>query len=141
MKGLDIPAQPVVQIGRTLGVLPPQPEPQLQPYELLRRRGNISKCNGCGVNFNKHDSQLFVLGRTEFEWYPKVQNNTKFYKVGSAKNVYYCILKRCVLLRRPLLASGSLKIVYVGSNAVPETVKNLIKEQFDTDHLITNWMF
>ena len=136
---LIIPVQPVVHVGQTLGIMPPQVEPQDQPYELMQRRGHISRCNGCRVKFNKNDPELFVLGRSEFEWYPKVQNNSKFYKVGSAKNFYYCIQRRCLLMRRSML--NSLNIVYVGTDDIPEKVRNYIKEQFGVDHLIKNWVF
>lgn len=39
--------------------------------------------------FDKHDLELYVLGRAEFEWFPKVEANTKYYKIGTAKNFYY----------------------------------------------------
>ena len=137
-KGLTILEQPVVPVGRSLGVIPPQPEPQEQPYELLTRRGNISKCNGCGNNFDKCDTELFILGRTEFDWYPKIDhiNNTKFYKVGSAKNYYYCCLKKCVLMHCPMLTIP--KIVYSGAASVRSEMLKFIKKQFGIDDLNYN---
>ena len=119
-------SQPVVHVGQTLGIMPPPVEPQDQPYELMQRRGHISRCNGCRVKFNKNDPELFVLGRSEFEWYPKVPNNSKFYKVGSTKKNCYCIQTRRLLIRRPML--DSLNIVYVGTDCIPEKVRNYIKE-------------
>ena len=65
-RNLIIIEQPSVPIGRTMNPLPPLPEPQDQPYELLRRRGNISVCNGCRDKFDKSAND-FILGRNEFE--------------------------------------------------------------------------
>ena len=44
-----------VPIGQSLGLKPPQPEPQLQPYELIKRCKQVSKCNSCGFLFGKTD--------------------------------------------------------------------------------------
>ena len=74
--------QPEVPIGQSLGPKPPQPEPQLQPYELIKRCKQVSKCNGCGFLFDKTDERLYTLGRNELEWYGKVATTTKQYKIG-----------------------------------------------------------
>ena len=58
-----------VPIGQSLGPKSPQPEPQLQPYELIKRCKQVSKCNGCGFLFDKTNEKLYILGRNELEWY------------------------------------------------------------------------
>ena len=47
--------QPKVPLGQNFGPKSPQPEPQLQPYELIKRCQQVSKCNGCGTLFDKTD--------------------------------------------------------------------------------------
>ena len=46
----------------------PQLEPQQQQYELLKRHEKISRCNGCQCEFDKRDSTLRILGRSEYNW-------------------------------------------------------------------------
>ena len=36
-------SQPEVQLGQNLGPKPPKPEPQLQPYELIKQCQQVSK--------------------------------------------------------------------------------------------------
>ena len=71
-----------IPLGQSLGPKPPQPEPQPQLYEVIKRCQQVSNCNGCGTFFDKTDKKLYILGRKELEWYGKVitttkQNNTK----------------------------------------------------------------
>ena len=69
--------QPEVPIGQSLGPKRTQPEPKLQPYELIKRCKQVSKCNGCGFLFDKTDGKLYILGRNELERYGKVATTTK----------------------------------------------------------------
>ena len=41
-----------VPYGQNLEPKPPQSEPQLQPYQLMKRYQQVSKCNGCGTLTN-----------------------------------------------------------------------------------------
>ncbi len=130
-KKLVIPEQPVVTIGRgQLGPKPPLPEPQNQAYQLLKRKGNISVCNGCGNKFNKNQQALHVIGRTEFDWYIKVDlvNQLKYYKVGGAKNLYYHLSQKCLLDRRPQFDVTS--VVIKSDAEVPTGVLDEVSVQF-----------
>ena len=49
--------QQEVPIGQRLGPKPSQPETQLQPYELIKRCNQVSKCNGCGSLFDQTDAK------------------------------------------------------------------------------------
>ena len=57
--------QSPVSTGKCLGPKTPQPEPQKQQYQLLKRHGKISRCNGCQCEFDKGDSNLYILGKRE----------------------------------------------------------------------------
>ena len=135
-KNMKIPEQPVVRVGSQL-ITPPQPEPQPQPYELILRQGNISKCHGCDDPFVK-ETGLYILGRAEFDWYPKILNAMKTYQVGRAKNHYYCLKKQCLLKRRPFLSG--IKIVHGGVTTVPTDIVTKIKDEFDTT-IILDWLY
>ena len=96
--------QPEVPIDQSVGPKPPQPEPQLQPYELIKRCKQVSKCNGCGFLFDKTDEKLYILGRNELEWY------NKQYKIGQ-KSMYYCAKRIYILIRRSFLDIKEIKII------------------------------
>ena len=34
------------------------PEPQMQPYTLMKRSGNVAKCHGCDSKFEKNSCVL-----------------------------------------------------------------------------------
>ena len=135
-KMLKTSEQPVVSVGSYL-IKPPQPEPQPQPYELILRQGNISVCHGCEEPFDK-ENNLYILGRTEYDWYPKIANATKSYKISGARNHYYCLKKRCLLLRRPLVFD--IKIVHGGVTSVPDDIHAQIKDEFDTK-VVLDWLY
>ena len=43
--------------------LPPKPdlkEPQMNPYYVVKRSGKVSKCNECGVLFDKRNPELYI---------------------------------------------------------------------------------
>ena len=86
------PDQKSVRIGQSLGPKPAQPEPQTQCYELVLRKGKVSRCNGCNDEFKKEIKDLHVFGRNEFDWYVKIDKvaGTKSYKLGR-RNYYYCL--------------------------------------------------
>ena len=135
-KKMKISEQPVVRVGTPM-IMPPQPEPQPQPYELVLRQGNIAVCHGCGDPFGK-ENELYILGRTEFDWYPKISNSTKTFKSSRAGNRYYCLLKRCLLLRRPHLTH--ITIIHGGVTTVPDNVHAKIKDEFNIN-VVVNWLY
>ena len=102
--------QPEVPTGQSLGPKPPQQEPQLQSWGLIKRCKQVSKCNGCGFLFDKTDEKLYISGRNELEWYGKVATTTKQYKIGQ-KNTYYCAKRRCILIRRSHLDIKEIKVI------------------------------
>ena len=57
--------QPEVPLDQRFGPKLPQLEPQLKPYELIKRYQQVSKCSGCGTLFDKNDKKLYILGRNE----------------------------------------------------------------------------
>ena len=94
--------QPEVPFFQSLGPKPPQSEPQLQPYELIKRCQQVSNYNGCSPLFDKTDEQLYILEMNELEWHRKYTANTKQYRIGQ-RNTYYFATKRFMLIRRPHL--------------------------------------
>ena len=99
-------------MGKSLGPKPPQPESQMQQYELIIRNGKISRCNGCLNELNSKNPKLSISGRNEYDWHVNVnkQENTKMYKLGR-QNRYYCTSKQCILARRPFLNIAEIEII------------------------------
>ena len=94
--------QQEVPFFQSLGPKPPQSEPQLHPYELIKRCQQVSNYNGCSPLFDKTDEQLYILEMNELEWHRKYTANTKQYRIGQRKT-YYFATKRFMLIRRPHL--------------------------------------
>ena len=94
-----------VLLSQSLGLKPPQREPQLQPCRLIKQFKQVSKCNGCGSIFHQTDQELYILGRNELERYGKVATTTGQYKIGQ-RNTYYCA-KKSILIRGPHLDKRS----------------------------------
>ena len=104
--------KPKVPIRQSLGPKSPQPEPQLQPYELIKQCKQVSKCNGCGFLFDKTDEKIYILGRNELEWYA---TTTKQYKIGQ-KDTYYCAKRWCILICRSHLDIKEIKTINKSEN-------------------------
>ena len=47
---------------------PNLPEPQNDPYWLLKREGSVKRCNGC----SEKTLGNIILGRIDLDFYPKV---------------------------------------------------------------------
>ena len=104
--------------------MPPMPEPQMQPYNLLVRFGNVSKCHGCGLSFDKKN-KLYVFGRKEEDWWPKVNKDLAVKQWCLTKrNFYYCTRFSCILSRRPLLRKENVTII----SEVDEDISDKIAE-------------
>ena len=93
---VNVEKQNPVPLGKSLGPTPPQPEPQMQQYELIIRNGKISRCKGCLNEFDRKNPKLCIVGRNEYDWYVNVnkQENTKIYKLRRQSR-YYCTRKQC----------------------------------------------
>ena len=87
---MNVEKQNPVPLGKSLGPKPPQPESEMQQYELIIRNGKISRCNGCLNELNRKNPKLSISGRNEYDWLVNVnkQENTKMYKLGR-QNRYY----------------------------------------------------
>ena len=109
---MNVEKQNPVPLGKSLGPKPPQPEPQMQQYELIIRNGNISRCNSCLKEFDRKNPKLCIIGRNDYDWYVNVnkQENTKIYKIGRQRR-YYCTRKQCILARRPFLNISEIDII------------------------------
>ena len=112
-----------VNAGRPLPMKPNLPEPQNDPYWLLKREDNIKRCNGCSENTLGD----IILGRIELDFYPKVYaDGSKQWKVSCCPKYYHADLK-CLLERRPdfKINSGDIRI---GPNAaLKEEVKRKLE--------------
>ena len=93
-------------------VLPPKPdlpEPQNDPYWLMKKVGSIKRCNGCK---NDLDSE-FIIGRIEIDYLPDV-NHSKGGKRWAASTgpKYYHVSLTCLRNRRPSLSLtiGDIKV-------------------------------
>ena len=117
--------QPEVPLDQRFRPKPPQLEPQLQPYELIKRCQQVSKCNGCDTLFNKNDKKLYILERSE--QYGKITSTTKQYKIGQ-RNTYCWAKKKCILSRRPHLDIKEVKILT--KSDIPEEIKMGSKTDF-----------
>ena len=71
-----------ILLGQSLEPKTPQPEPQPQLYEVIKRCQHVSKCNGCATIFAKTDEKLYIFGRKKLKWYRKVTSTIKQYKIG-----------------------------------------------------------
>ena len=112
----------MVTLGKILRAKPPKPEPQFQPYKLIKQCQQVSKCNGRGDSFDETDKKFYSLGRNELEWYGKVTSTKEQYEIGQQKT-YYCVRKRYLLSRRPYLDISYLDIL--------EDTKMAIETEFE----------
>ena len=61
------PTQPQLKLSDVMPTKPSLPEPQNDPYWILKRSGHIKKCHGCEEEVGEN-----VIGRWEVDYYPKV---------------------------------------------------------------------
>ena len=108
--------QPRVSYSNQLGPIPAMPEPQMHPYRVIKRYGNISKCHGCDEKFDKKKATM-ILFRKEIDWWPKVDKvrYTKQWKT-SKKNFYYCVSLSCLMMRRPSLKRENVTVICNGED-------------------------
>ena len=105
---LRIPQQKQVPLTETLPRKPFPPEPQNDPYWMVKRSGAISKCRGCKESLNE-----VVMGRIEIDFFPKVDpmKQIKYWAV-SKEAAYYHVNISCLRKHRPtfVLARNKLKL-------------------------------
>ena len=108
--------QPRVSYSNRLGPRPAMPEPQMHPYRVIKRYGNISRCHGCESKFDKKKTTM-ILFRKERDWWPEVDKVrcTKQWKT-SKRNFYYCVKLSCLMNRRPTLRRENVTIICNGED-------------------------
>ena len=104
----------------------PNTRTQIQSRNLLLRFGNVSKCHGCGSLFDKTNGKLYVFGKKEEDWWPKVNKDldVKQWCLGK-RTFYYCTQLSCLLARRPLLKKENITILCESDKVhdAPEWIK------------------
>ena len=102
------PAQPQVKLSDVMPTKPSLPEPQNDPYWILKKSGHIKKCHGCEEEVGEN-----VIGRWEVDYYPKVdkQSCTKYW-TSKVDAFYYHLNIECLRKRRPnvLLRREDVKV-------------------------------
>ena len=102
-----------------LDVRPAMPEPQMHPYRVIKRYGNISRCHGCHATFDKKKTTM-ILFRKEIDWWPDMyilRGEWRKWRT-SKRNFYYCVKLSCLMNRRPTLRkeNGQLFVMERTSN-------------------------
>ena len=59
--------QPRVSCSNQFGPRPAMPEPQMHPYRVIKRYGDISRCHGCCAKYDKKKTTM-ILFRKEIDW-------------------------------------------------------------------------
>ena len=118
---MQIPNQPKTPLNKKMTAKPPMPEPQDDPYWIIGKTGNISKCYGCSEELKDG----IVLGRMEFDYFPLLKNESN-YKYWAAKldAHYYHADTECIRKRRPNVNSVHTRCE-TGITPSPETMDNL----------------
>ena len=105
---LHIPQQKQASLIETLPRKPFLPEPQNDPYWMIKRSGAISKCRGCKQSLNE-----VVMSRIKIDFFPKVDpmKQVKYWTVIK-ETAYYHVNIRCLRKHRPIsvLARKKLKL-------------------------------
>ena len=104
--------QPRVSYSNRLGPRPAMPEPQMHPYRVIKRYGNISRCHGCHATFDKKKTTM-ILFRKELDWWPDMyilRGEWKKWRT-SKRNFYYCVSSSCLMNRRPTLKRENVTVI------------------------------
>ena len=102
--------QPKVSYSKQLSPMSAMPEPQMHPYRLIKKYGNISKCHGCEANFDKRKTTM-ILFRIGMDWWPKLDKvkSTSQWKTCT-KTFYYYVSLSCMMVRRLSLKRENVTI-------------------------------
>ena len=109
--------QPRVSYSNRLGPRPAMPEPQMHPYRVIKRYGNISRCHGFCEKFDKKKTTM-ILFRKELDWWPDMyilRGEWKKWRT-SKRNFYYCVKLSCLMNRRPTLRRENVTIICNGED-------------------------
>ena len=111
-----------VKLTSLLPQKPVLPEPQNDPYGLMKKSGNISKCRVC-----KEELGEIILGRLELDFFPKVDQvkETKHWALSSHA-AYYHPLINCMRKRRPALSSTSRNVKVDSSTKLDEELESVL---------------
>ena len=108
--------RPRMSYSNYLGPRPAMPEPQMHPYRVIKRYGNISRCHGCCAKFDKKKTTM-ILFRKEIDWWPYVEKLRSMKKWRTSKrNFYYCVSLSCLMNRRPTLKRENVTIICNGED-------------------------
>ena len=105
---VHVPQQKQMSLSETLPRKPFLPEPQNDPYWMVKRSGAISKCRGCKESLNE-----VAMGRIEIDSFPKVDPMKQItYWAVSKEAAYYHVDISRIRKRRPtlVLALSKLKL-------------------------------
>ena len=117
---MQIPNQPKTPLNKKMTAKPPMPEPQDDPYWIIGKTGNISKCYGCSEELKDG----IVLGRMEFDYFPLVKKESKYkYWASKIDAHYYHDDIECIRKRRPYANSVHTRCE-TGITLSPETMNN-----------------
>ena len=101
---MAVPPKENISLNQSLQVKTFMPEPQSNPYWLLKRTRNVSKCHGCKSNLDSN----YVLDRIECDFFPLIQKKKKKEKVWFPETgpKYYhpnllCLKKRRLKVKVP----------------------------------------
>ena len=93
---MQILDQPKTLLNKKMTAKPPMPEPQDDPYQIIGKTGNISKCYGC----SKELKDGIVLGRLEFDYFLLVKKESN-YNAAKIDAHYYHADIECIQKQRP----------------------------------------
>ena len=98
----------IIAATKAMTLRPALPEPQNDPYWLVKKEGNISTCNGC---FQK-TLGVDVIARVELDYSVKsFDDGSKQWKLGTRPRYYHpfieCLRKRCHNL---VLVEGDIRV-------------------------------
>ena len=100
----------MVLLGWILGSKPSQPEPQLQPYHIMKWCRQVSKYNGFRSSFDKTYKKLHILRDIWLKWHGRGTTTHKQCKRGQ-RNTFYCAKYSCLLSHRPYLDVKEVEIL------------------------------
>ena len=105
--------------------LPPrldQPKPQNDPYWVLHRQGNISKCNGCGEKIN--DS--LIIGRVELDYFSKRHPDKSKQWLLNTTPRYYHLKLSCLKIRRPNLKVSQKELRFMDPDIIKGDIFDML---------------
>ena len=114
--------QKYVKLTSSLPQKPVLPELQNDPYWLMKKSGNISKCRGC-----KEDWGEIVLRRLELDFFPKIDHvtETKHWALSSDAADYHPLINY-LRKRRPGLPLSPRDVKVDSSNKLDKELESML---------------